>query len=505
MRIRDTLKNSIYNILSYALLAIITFYSRKVFIEYLSVELLGCDGLFANIFSVLAVSELGIDAFILYRMYPAVIRNDKEYISKLMNIFRVLYKCVGLFVLVAGLFAIPFLKVIIKETSLSWLYIYSVYLIQLSSILITYFLSYKRLILTVNQKEYICIKIDTICTVIANLVKIVIIILFRNYTMCLLTALVIRLLSNLLIAKNVNKYYPYLRKREKVSLNEIKQLGILNEMKNNSVHKVCEVVFTSTDNILISFLMGIEMVGLVSNYTIIITQLSSLIIKTLKSFQISIGNYINSESYEDGYNLFKMFDLISFYIASIIFCGLVNCLNPFIIIWLGETYIFDIGFVIALSFNQYILWNHHFLCSFRYAFGNYEIDRNYVVIGTVLNIVCSLVFYKTLGITGVIIGTILGHVGIWLGRAKALYTCYIKEKLQLYIIRQVVRVFLLILEALLCYMLCINLRNSFIGLFLKAIVSCLVSFLVTSLAYCRSNEVKMIFNYIRRILKKRSK
>ena len=61
MRIKNTLKNSLYAILSYFLLAILALAVRKVFIQFLSVEYLGYEGLFGNLFALIAIADLGIE------------------------------------------------------------------------------------------------------------------------------------------------------------------------------------------------------------------------------------------------------------------------------------------------------------------------------------------------------------------------------------------------------------------------------------------------------------
>ena len=150
MRIRNTLKNIVYAMGSYIILAILTLLVRKIFVNSLPVELLGYEGLFGNIFALFALADLGVDSVILYRLFPAFSSNDKKSINKLMSVLRVFYVYVGIAILIVSLLLIPFLKYIISGNSLEWSYVYVIYFIQLIMTLSTYFLGYKRLMFKVS-------------------------------------------------------------------------------------------------------------------------------------------------------------------------------------------------------------------------------------------------------------------------------------------------------------------------------------------------------------------
>ena len=71
MRIINFIKNSIYSLLSFLFLSLIGIYIRKLFTENLSIELLGLEGLFSNIVSILSLAELGVSSVINYSLYKA--------------------------------------------------------------------------------------------------------------------------------------------------------------------------------------------------------------------------------------------------------------------------------------------------------------------------------------------------------------------------------------------------------------------------------------------------
>lgn len=287
-------------------------------------------------------------------MFPAFAKKDKEEINKIIAIYKLLYRFVGLAIFIIGICLLPFLKFIVSEQKTSWNYIYIVYLIQLLASLCTYFLAYKRLMFIVDQKEYICTKADTFCSVVMNVIRLAVIILFNSYILYLVTSLVTNIASNIIISNKIKKEYPFLNESTKVTFKDIQSLGIKNDLKNNIVQKICTTIYSGTDNIIVSTFLGISKVGILANYYLIQSYITKFFTKLLSPFQMSIGNYIYSEDTESGGMFFRMFDFISFFIATIISISYMVLLNPFIELWLGSNYLLSNGFVFFFVFNQYI-------------------------------------------------------------------------------------------------------------------------------------------------------
>ena len=56
MRIFNVLRNSLYSLVSFVLVALLGIVVRKYFTTYLAVELLGVEGLFSNIMAILSLA-----------------------------------------------------------------------------------------------------------------------------------------------------------------------------------------------------------------------------------------------------------------------------------------------------------------------------------------------------------------------------------------------------------------------------------------------------------------
>ena len=163
--------------------------------------------------------------------------------------------------------------------------------------------------------------------------------------------------------------------------------------------------------------------------------------------------------------------------------------------WLGDGYTVGVGYVLFFSLNQYVMWNHRFITYYRTAFGKYEEDRNYILAGAILNIVCSIALAKPMGIAGIMLGTIIGHVGFWVGRVKVVYREYVDEPIRKYILRQIRNLLILTVELLLLFFLCNRISDNIIGFAGKMLLCIIIPNGINFLLFYRTKEMKLAMRY----------
>ena len=56
---QNSIRNSAFGIASQIVIILISFFTRSIFLKYLSEEYLGLNGLFSNVISILSLTELG--------------------------------------------------------------------------------------------------------------------------------------------------------------------------------------------------------------------------------------------------------------------------------------------------------------------------------------------------------------------------------------------------------------------------------------------------------------
>ena len=86
-RVRKSIKNAEVNLLFYFLSVLLSFFSRKIFLDCLGAEFIGLSGTISNILGYLNLAELGIASCISFHLYKPLQENNHEKIQEIISIF----------------------------------------------------------------------------------------------------------------------------------------------------------------------------------------------------------------------------------------------------------------------------------------------------------------------------------------------------------------------------------------------------------------------------------
>lgn len=497
MRSINVLRNSFYALMSFALISLLTIVVRKFFTAYLSVELLGIEGLFSSIFAMMSLAELGISSVISYSLYREIANKNLAEINTLMNIYRYIYTLIGFFVLVVGITIFFLLPYIIHDTTLAWDYIQFAYIIQLCTVLSSYFLAYKRTILVADQKDYMCIRIDTIINAFSNILRLVVIACLQSYILYSLLGLLFNVIANLIIARCVNHHYPFLS-HIKVSFVEIRERNILKDTKNLAIQKVAWLVYGGVDSILLSSILGVYVTGLFANYQIINGGIFSIMYKALQGIAPSIGNLVYEGDNEKTIRFFWMLDFFYLLFASYIAVVYALLFQPFMNLFFGEKFLLPESLVLMMCLHVFIMIQFENLCNFRYTVGLFEKDRNMMIVMAIvkLSIVWPAIHYG--GVAGLVFSTLVAWLCIGWARMKIVFRYILRgERERIYLWRHLhwsifELVTIAILYGLFQYM---DLCHTYCQLIMSAIMSFILLTLVNYIAFGQTEEFKNIVGY----------
>lgn len=408
MRTINSIKNISTGILLQLIVVILGFISRKIFINTLGIQLLGINGLLTNILSMLGLVELGIGTAIYYSLYRPLAEKNKGQISAIMNLYGRMYRYIGILVILLGLIILPFLQYVIN-TDIQMSYVRVIFIIFLLDSSISYFLAYRRNIFSADQKDHILNKISIIFSVITSISQIVIILITRNYLIYLLVKIVLVFIQNIYIYIKSNKEYPYLKiKNEKIDESIRKE--IIKNIKALCVVKLSVYCVLGTDNILLSIFSGVGIVGLYSNYYLIIGTVTRIIQQVFIGIKASFGNFLIRKTKEEVNEIFNVFHFTNFWIASFSATALIVLINPFISLWIGEEMTLPINLVIVIIFNFYnqIMTNAiEVVRDSAGLYSPYPFFKYWALIEGILNLIISILLAKVLkmGAIGIFLGT----------------------------------------------------------------------------------------------------
>ena len=413
-RTHKTMRNSAVSLIGQIIVILLSFISRKVFIQYLGVELLGLNSTFASILNTLSLAELGFQQVIVFHLYGALAREDKEQINQLINIYKLVYRCIGIFFIVAALCCVPFLQIFLSDIeATNTVRIY--FLIQALTGACTYFLAYKRNILYADQSSYIAGLIDTVVNTTATLLGIAVAVLTRNYVLYLLINLTKTYLSNFLVHRACTKRYPYLHK-EKINWQLLKKIA--SSLKDVILERLAGYIYGSTDNLLISAFISTVQVGFLNNYTMIITHIKNLMKSLTTPLIPALGNKVALEQKGiQQMETFRLLEQVYFFLTGMAVVPVYVLADSFVRMFFGEQFVLSGIILFLMCIDLYVHINQDSCLSFLTANGLFRKRRNISIGGAIINIVVSLLLMKPMGIAGILAGTAVSQVYYWAARS----------------------------------------------------------------------------------------
>lgn len=413
-RTKKIIRNSTVNLFGQIISFLLSFIGRKVFIQYLGVELLGLNSTFASILSTLSLAELGFQQVIVFHLYGALAKDDRAEINALVNIYKLIYRCIGIFFIAASLCCVPFLQVFLSDIEVTNT-VRMYFIIHALTSSCTYFLAYKRNILYADQNGYIPGLIDAIVNTSASFLCIAAAVLTRNYTLYLIIQLVKTYLSNLIVHLICSRRYPYLHP-EKTDWKLLKKIAA--NLKDVVLERLAGYIYSSTDNLIISMFISTVQVGFLNNYTMIIQRIKSLIKSLCSPLIPALGNKVALEQgSEQQIESFHLLEQVYFWLAGLAVVPLYVLADFFIRMYLGEQYILPGNILFLLCFELYIFISQDSCISFITANGLFRKRRDISVIGSGINIIISLLLMKPFGMAGILAGTAFSQIYFWGARS----------------------------------------------------------------------------------------
>lgn len=503
-RTDKSIKNIIYALVGQFFGIGISLISRLVFVKILSSEYLGLSSLFTNILTILSLTEMGFGTAMAFELYKPIAKNDKEKIKSLMKLYKKIYIIIGISIIILGIITIPVYPNLINERpNIENLDL--IYMLFVLNTAFSYFVAYKRLLIISDQNRYIATAYRYGFYIAMNVMQIIELVLFKNYILYLIIQVLFTLLENIGISIKANKMYPYLKDKEVKEVAKRDKKHLMQNVKALFFHRFGGVVLNSTDNIVISKVLGLNWVGLYSNYYLITNALNTILNQVFSSVVASIGNLNTSNTREKMTDTFNKIFFANVWIYAVVCSAFLVLINPFIEIWLGRDYIISFGTVIVLVVNYFVYGMRRPAMAFREATGNYRKDWYSPIIEAVINIFVSIVMAKYIGLAGVFIGTIISSLctNFWLEPfviCKKSLKINLKQYFLMYLKYALVVLIIVIVTYIVTALITIG---GLCGLIIRGIISVVIPILILILIYFKNEYFKYyIAMFKRKILKK---
>ena len=496
---KNTKRNILYGVLNRMVLLVLPFVMRSIINITLGAEYLGLNSLFSSILTVLSLTEMGISSALVYHMYKPIAEGDTSLLCALLNFYKKAYRTIGTVILIAGCVLIPFLPSLIKGGCPDDVNLTTIYLIQLLSTSISYFINgYKQALLVAYQRDDVNSILNLFVQLGMQIIQVLILLLTHNYYLYTICLPVFTVINNIWIGIITNKLFPEIRchgKLESETLENIKKLVI-----GTFIQKACGVTRNALDSICISAFIGLTLNGMYNNYYTIFNGVTVALSIISNSLSGGIGNHVAIKSVDENFAELKQLDFLYLSISGWCTICLLCLSQPFMSLWMGKNMLLDLRSVVLMSGYFYLLKMGDMRSIYNAANGLWWKMKYRSIIETLMNIVLNIVLGYYYGIHGIIGATMISlFLCNFLWGSSILFEDYFgKAKLKSYYCYQSIYAVFVILFCFITYILCslINI-DGFTKLFVNGVICVIVPGVFFLLFVTKSKIYKNSLNMVK--------
>ncbi len=348
-RTRKTFLNARVNLIFYVLTLLLSFFSRKIFLDILGADFIGLTGTLQNLLSFLNIVELGIGTAVGYVLYKPLFENNQDKINEIISVFGYMYQWVGKIILIAGITLSLFLPLIYPNTKFELPIIYLAYYSFLASSLIGYFINYRQILLSADQKNYVVTAYFQSGNILMTIIQMVAAYYTGNYYLWIAINFIFGIIYSFILNWKINQVYPWLKsniKNGKALLDKYPE--VIKLTKQVFVHKIGGIVQLQLTPFLVYAFVSLQTVAYYGNYSLIMDKLKLLLGNVLNSTFAGIGNLIAEGNKKNILKVYWELMAIRFLFCGIIVVSLYKLIPPFIELWLGKEYILSNNILILV-------------------------------------------------------------------------------------------------------------------------------------------------------------
>ena len=419
-RVKKTLLNARVNLIFYFLTLILSFFSRKIFLDCLGDDFIGLTGTLQNLLGFLNLAELGVGSAIGYLLYKPLYDHDEEKITEIISVMGYLYRWIGLIILGGGLILSGFLPLIFPLTDvnavdantpsvsphINYGIIYFAFYGFLASSLIGYFINYRQNLLGADQRNYVVTAYFQSANIIKVLIQMALAYWTRNLYLWVAIELIFGIIYSIILNWKIHQTYPWLKANVKLGKSLFKKYPeTMTKTKQLFFHRIGGFVLGQTIPFLIYAFSTLSLVAYYQNYTMITSKVSAFFGNILTGIGASVGNLIAEGDKEKILSVFWELQSLRFFIGGMICIPIYFLINPFINIWLGEGYILPRLTLILILIPVFIGVIRATVDEFNFGYGLFWDVWSPVVESSILISTSILAGYYW-GLNGVLLGPI---------------------------------------------------------------------------------------------------
>lgn len=410
------MKKGLYNIVfgvggQFIILALGIVVPRFVLHSY-GDEANGLMNAIGQLFTYIALIEAGVGQAALQELYGPVVKKEREVTNNILYATQVMYRKLTYIYIVVVFLIATFYPMFIRvndATTISffgstyWAVFFIVLLQGISNAITFYFVATLRQILIADGCNYIIVNISTLIRVATSVARIILINMQVNLVVLQLVYVFLNIIEVIIYKKIFCKRYEW------INLQNSTEKFILKQRGSFVVHEICNVIFSSTDILILSMFCSLESASIYAIYNLVFSALNQLISQIHsgcfyvlgQTFSVDKNKYIKVHDAYDTYYIAFVFSIMSTAYMLIL---------PFIKLYTdGVTDLQYVDFYLPLLFSMVQILSCCRITSSNLIklAGHARATVSRAILEALINLGVSLLLVNWIGIYGVLIGTII--------------------------------------------------------------------------------------------------
>lgn len=355
-----------------------------------------------GIFSYLILIESGFSVAYLLKMYEPYAKKDYQKVQSLyIGLERMLYKVAALMMI--GVIAITVIyPVILADNNLGmWEIRILIAVCGMKFVLPYFFTVAKKQILNVVEKSYLISIIDSLVNLITDIV-IILIACFTNWSfIATVIASVLMLVPSIAVYTCILQYY---KKKLNFSSDVEPSYEASSMTKDIMAQKIAYLADNNVDQIILST-RDLLQTTVYTSFNSVVSYPVSLINQLISSFRGHMGVRL-AGNIKSSFAPFRKLLSMNLYIATVISCVFILQAQPFVKLWIGDTYAATDLTIILFAIILFRKCAENTITIARESRDLYKESKKYALCAAAANFVLSMLLVQFLEINGLLLATI---------------------------------------------------------------------------------------------------
>lgn len=353
----------------------------------------------------LMLFESGMSAAFQYKMYKPIKDNKIFEISSLFNGLKVSMEKVSIKMLIVSVLVSIIYSSFLQDKGILYLDVVSILIVMFVRIISPYMLTlHYRTLIFASEKKYI----SDIIECIKNSITIITELLLIKYTKFPLVFILLVQILYTFISTNIYKKIVVNIYGDSVLNCKEKNMEPVTMTKDILIHRISGLITSNTDAVLLSLFNSLNSVTIYTSFSTLINYPITLIMRIIDSMKASLAIKITNND-TDALKVFYMMISFELFCISVIVPTFIIMSNECIALWIGKEYQTEYINIILLGAIAMHKMFIPVIYAGRDAKGLFKETKKFSVIQAVINLIISLLLVRPLGLTGILIGSVVSN------------------------------------------------------------------------------------------------